>query len=89
MYSYDNKDVNFPPSPPPVITPQYCPSLRYPPPRILYQVLFTYIYVWTTSGTSFWMYPVSFYNYILYGYIWDGERWIYDQIEYHKIDSIY
>jgi hypothetical protein len=78
-----------PPSPPPSVIPSYCKITIRPKPEILRQYVNTYMYVWLVNGSSFWMYPKKFNNYILSGYVWSGKGWETICFSEKLIDSIY
>lgn len=73
----------------PVTTPQYCTGLYNAEPNAIKQYLFTYIYVWTENGFSFWLFPICLRDDIIYGYIWEGESWIYSTVDRSLILSVY
>lgn len=78
-----------PSSPPPPSTPQYCPALRGTGRAYIVQHLQHYTYLWTTTGHSFWVYPLAVKEGQLIAYAWDGEAWQLIQMELAAIDSIY
>ena len=52
--------------------------------------LYHYIYVWTTFGVHFWMFPTrSEEGRALFGYQWDGKVWRYIKIDHVLIESFY
>jgi hypothetical protein len=70
-------------------TPAYCPCLEGTGPQYIKQCLNMYVYVWTVSKKSFWMYPVKIEKGILYGYIHNGITWRYVKLNINQIDCIY
>jgi|GEM_PF-3663422 hypothetical protein len=69
--------------------PAYCPCLEGTGPEYIKQCLNMYVYVWTVSKKSFWMYPVRIENGVLYGYIQSGRMWRYARLNINQIDCIY
>ncbi len=78
-----------PSSPPPPGTPEYCPSMQGTGRDYIAQHLQNYTYLWTTTGHSFWIYPLAVKDDQLIAYAWSGEEWQLIQMELAAIDSIY
>ena len=78
-----------PSAPPPSGVPEYCPTLSSSGTEYITQQLRLYTYIWTTTGHSFWAYPLAITDDHLIAYAWDGEQWNLVEIELAAIDSIY
>lgn len=44
---------------------------------------FTFVWLW--SGRSFWFYPVNTRRWSVDGFIWYGNRWIFNSLNYNSI----
>jgi|GEM_PF-3217121 len=84
---------SFPLSPPPDISPSYTNTnsmVRSITMSMLKNCLYHYIYIWTASKESFWMYPTAYTpNHILCGYKWDCDLWKFTKIRYTQIVNFF
>ncbi|HWR23203.1 MAG TPA: hypothetical protein VN366_06965 [Feifaniaceae bacterium] len=78
-----------PSSPPPSAAPEYCPTLGGTGPDYIARYIQHHTYVWTTSGQSFWAYPIAVTDERLLAYAWDNGGWQLVQMALAAIDSIY
>lgn len=74
---------------PPNTIPPYCPVMRGTGPSMIAQHVGLLVYIWTVSGSGFWMYPTSTHSTVVYGYVWDGTRYQYMFFEISQIDCLY
>jgi len=74
---------------PPYTIPKYCSIMRGTGPAVIGQHVGLLVYIWTVSGSGFWMYPTSIRNNVVYGYVWDGTRYQYTFFEISQIDCLY
>ncbi|HAN20162.1 MAG: hypothetical protein A2Y15_03265 [Clostridiales bacterium GWF2_36_10] len=88
-FSKKNNKNNLPPSRPPQIEPTYCKGKNKYEPSELKPLLNTYIYIWLSNGSSFWMYPVKLADNMVCGYTWSGESWEMLYISCALIKSLY
>ncbi|MGI6751943.1 MAG: hypothetical protein ACOX4U_04900 [Anaerovoracaceae bacterium] len=78
-----------PMAPPPEIVPSYSPDMNFIIDDILEQCLYHYIFVWLVDEDSFWMFPVSFNDHTISGYIWVEEVWTYADFNWRSIKGFY
>ncbi len=83
------KIILYPPSPAPSVIPTGCSWNKNENPDMILKYVFLYIYVWTDSENSFWMYPIGIWYNNIYGYIWDNSKWKYEKIHINSIDRIF
>lgn len=77
-----------PPAPPPRSTPLYAPCLSGTGAELIRYYIGYYVYVWTKSGSSFWMYTTEYTSDTVGGYIWNGFGWKYTSFPPDSIDSV-
>lgn len=74
---------------PPNVIPKYCRAMKGTGPNFIQQHIGFLVYIWTVSGSSFWMYPMGIRNGVLYGYIWKASHYRYSQLRVSMIDCLY
>ena len=83
----------YPPSPPPEITPYFTyfdNLIRTIDLSMLKNCLHSYVFIWTKSEGSFWMYPTLHVpDDNISGYQWDRHFWKFVKIDYGKIAGFF
>lgn len=78
-----------PPGPPPTVTPQITQDIgvQAVDPGAIRRCLFRFVYIWLTTGQSFWAWLVFVGPRSVAGWRWTGFRWVYFGIDLNYIAS--
>ena len=78
-----------PPRHPSPITPDKSSAVHESDINTFFNVTHCILYIWLKTNKEFWVYPVRFSNNTVYGYGWNGSRWVSVTIPARKIETYY